>query len=137
MSSIFMMILLGVIVAAIAGIIVLQIFLSKNNNSWLGLVLPFICLCFSVIVTLVCVPSSTVTTGYQEMIVEDEDGIEVVERKEIKQEGENTFLEGAVIVVITFVFYNIPTAILLLIYFTVREKGKSDKALEKMKLQDL
>lgn len=137
MSSIFMMILLGVIVAAIAGIIVLQIFLSKNNNPWLGLVLPFICLCFSVIVTLGCVPYSTVTTGYQEMIVEDEDGIEVVERKEIKQEGENTFLEGTVIVVITFVFYNIPTAILLLIYFTVREKGKSDKALEKMKLQDL
>ena len=137
MSSIFGIILLGVIIAIIAGIIVLQIFLSKKSNPWLGLVLPFICLCFSIIVALGCVSFSAVTTGYQEMIVEGEDGIEVVERKEIKQEGENTFWEGTVIVVITFVFYNIPTVILLVIYFAVREKGKSDKALKKMKVQDL
>jgi len=90
------------------GIIILQIFLSKRENKWLGLILPIISVLFS-IMTLITVP-----------IMGD---LPVGER--IVQSIRLLFVS------------NIPTIILLVIYFACREKFKKKKEIDKMNIQDL
>lgn len=45
-----------------AGFVWLQVFLSKKKNKWLGLILPFLCVVFSVI-TILLISSYSITTS--------------------------------------------------------------------------
>ena len=90
------------------GIIILQIFLSKRENKWLGLILPMISVLFS-IMTLI-----TLTVMWD---------VSVVERI-----GQSIML---------LVVSNIPTIILMAIYLACREKSKKKKEMDKMNIQDL
>ncbi|MGK0465873.1 hypothetical protein [Clostridium sp.] len=92
----------------LVGTVILQIFLSKKENKWLGLILPIISFLFSIVILLI-----TPVMG----------DLSVVER--IVQ-----FL------VLLFVS-NISTIILLVIYFACREKFKKKKEIDKMNIQDL
>lgn len=87
----------------VVGGILLQIFLSKRKNKWLGLILPLLCLLFSIIPVL------------------------------------NVPMTGSAVfqVIIVLLLYNIPTAILLIVYFACRESIKKNSQLEKMNIQDL
>ncbi|MDR1689756.1 MAG: hypothetical protein LBS21_14285 [Clostridiales bacterium] len=133
-----------------AGIVILQIFLSRKENKWLGLILPIISLCISVISVLgvafystVTSQSSTLQTTYGneeiiwEEIVTDEtnpvdDAMERIAVRPAKS------IHSLVITIISvFLLYNIPTVILFAIYFAGREKQRRKKALESMKKQDL
>ena len=94
--------------ALLTGVIILQIYLSKRESKWPGLVFPIISFLFSLLYPLNMVaPSEGVTVGF---IVQ---------------------------MVIVWLVGNIPTIVLLAIYFGCREKKRRNKQLEKMNIQDL
>jgi len=101
-------IVLFVVLAIMAGGIWLQIFLSKKESNWFGLILPFITFAYS----LLMVFSIAITDGMT---------------------GWDIF--G--LIASTLFMANIPTIILVAIYFGCREKIKRKRALEKMNIQDL
>ncbi|MCL2084676.1 MAG: hypothetical protein FWH06_05415 [Oscillospiraceae bacterium] len=121
-----------ILLSLIAGIIILQIYLSKNRNKWLGLILPII----SVVVSL------SMIFGMAGMMMI---------RTEIYADGQMVIAEptaapgreqGSIIpfipqVTMVFLLSNIPTALLLLIYFSCRGRFKEQREINKMKIQDL
>lgn len=92
----------------LAGIIILQIFLSKRKNKWLGLVLPAINIILSIIAVL--------GRAFY---------------------GNESISQVIIQAVAVFLLWNIPTFILIAIYFACREKLKKNKEIEKMNIQDL
>ena len=130
--SLFIFLALG------AGIIFLQIFLSKKENKWLGLILPIISFCISLIAVFNI--AAYTTTGSLSLQTLDENDVviqeEVLETPNTTQPDQDIpsliFMVGSV-----FLLYNIPTAVLLAIYFGCREKQHQRKALDKMQAQDL
>ena len=95
-------------VLVIAGIVCLQIFLSKRESKWPGLVLPILAFMFGLLYPL-------------NMVAPDE-GVTV------------SFIIQMLIV---WIIGNIPTIILLAIYFGCRGKQRRNKQLDKMNIQDL
>lgn len=97
-----------VLLILLVGSILLQIFLSKRDSRWPGLVLPGITLIYSLIVVFAM-------TAYV---------------------GEPI---GAVIlrVIGIFLLTNIPTLILLAIYFGLRHDKRKNKEINKMNIKDL
>ncbi len=128
-----MIIALLVFLLFAGGIVWLQIFLSKKNNKWFGLILPFICLMFSLLIVLNISTYSSIQTTVTETV----DGVVISEEtKQIESEkpGMLTIL-GTIIPV--FIISNIPTIILLAIYYASREKLRIRNQLDKMNIQDL
>lgn len=95
-----------VLALLIFGAIILQIFLSKKESKWLGLILPSITFLYSLIIVL-----------GQLMYVDT-----------------ISFIFTALVV---FIMANIPTIVLICIYFGCREKLKKKSELDKMKIEDL
>ena len=95
-------------VLLIVGIVCLQIFLSKRESKWPGLVLPILAFLFGLLYPL-------------NMVAPDE-GVTV------------SFIIQMFIV---WLMGNIPTIILLAIYFGCRGKQRRHKQLNKMNIQDL
>ena len=128
-------IILFVFLASGAGVILLQIYLSKKENKWSGLILPIITLCISLVAVLGIASFTAITTTPQVM---DENGVVIQEAspetttQPIQSTSSLIFMVGSV-----FLIYNIPTAVLLAIYFGCRERQQQRKALEKMQAQDL
>jgi len=92
----------------IVGVVLLQIFLSKTESKWPGLALPIIAFLSSLLYPLsLPVPEGKATVSLY------------------------------VQVVIVWLFANIPTIILLAIYFVCREKYRRKKQLDKINIQDL
>ena len=91
--------------ALLVGVILLQIYLSKRESKWPGLVLPIISFLISFIFPLnMAIP----------------------------------FVGGFIVVLILgWLIANIPTIILLAIYFACRGKQRRNKQLDKMNIQDL
>lgn len=100
------LIFLGIGLGVLAGMIVLQVFLSKSENKWLGLILP----AFTFLVSLIYVLN----------IMDTGDAIGTL------------FL-----ILITLLLANIPTFILLGIYFAYKSKQKKSQQIDKMNIQDL
>jgi predicted RND superfamily exporter protein len=92
----------------LGGIIILNVFLSKRENKWLGLILPIISIMFSIITVL---------------------GLAFY--------GNQSTAEIIFQLIMVFLLSNIPTIILLAIYFACREKFKKNRELDKMNIQDL
>lgn len=90
------------------GGILLQIFLSGKNNKYLGLILPAVMFIYSLVIIVGLAAYAGLKDG-----------------------------ETIGIVTATFLVSNIPTIILLGIYFGCREKAKHLSQLEKMNIQDL
>ena len=92
----------------IAGVVLLQIYLSKRESKWPGLVLPIIAFLFSFLYPLnMIAPSEGVIAGF---IVQ---------------------------MIIVWLFGNISTIVFLAIYFGCRGKQHRNKQLAKMNIQDL
>ena len=92
----------------LAGIILLQIFLSKKESRFPGLVLPIIAFLFSLLYPLtMTAPSEGANVGF------------------------------VVQMIAVWLLGNIPTIILLAVYFGCREKRRRNKQLDKMNIQDL
>ncbi|MFT5872161.1 MAG: hypothetical protein ACI8WT_001089 [Clostridium sp.] len=104
--KIFLMILISIMF--LIGIFILQIFLSKRENKWLGLILPIINVIFSIKLGL-----GVVLKGGESI-------------KEIIMET-----------ILVFLVWNISTGFLFDIYFSRREKLEKNKEIDKMNIQDL
>ena len=107
-ARVFLILVLPVFLAFIVGAIFLQIYLSKKQNKWYGLILPIISLLFSLIWPLnmiAPVGGITISFIFQMLLV--------------------------------FLLANIPTVILVVIYFACRENIKRKNRLDKMNIQDL
>ena len=97
-----------VMILLLGGTILLQIFLSKRESKIPGLVLPIIAFLFGLLYPLnMIAPSEGVTAGF---IVQ---------------------------MIVVWLLGNIPTIILLAIYFGCRGQKRRNKQLEKMNIQDL
>ena len=91
--------------ALLVGVILLQIYLSKRESKWPGLVLPIISFLISFVYPLnMAIPS---VGGF------------------------------IVALILGWLLANIPTIILLAIYFSCRGKQRRHKQLDKMNIQDL
>lgn len=122
-----------IFLAVIAGAIALQIFLSKKQSKWLGLVIPLVCIIFSIIAVLGVATYSTSSLTEQYI---SESG-EIVNNV-INSTSNRSDTPSIIITVISiFLLYNIPTVFFLAIYFACREKLRRCKEIEKMNIQDL
>jgi uncharacterized membrane protein YoaK (UPF0700 family) len=92
----------------LVGIVLLQIFLSKRENKWLGLIFPMISFMFSILAVL----------GYAFY-------------------ANQSTVDGIFQLVMILLLWNTPTISLLAIYFACREKYKKKNGLDKMKIEDL
>ncbi len=101
-------IMLFLVLALLIGVIFLQIFLSKKKSKWFGLILPTITLLYSLLMVLNIAVFDEMTGGEIFMLFAS-----------------------------TFLISNIPTIVLLGIYFGCREKMKIRSQLDKMNIQDL
>lgn len=92
----------------IVGLIELQIFLSKRENKWVGLVLPVIAFLLSPLCPLnMVVPSGGMTEGF------------------------------VVQIIMVWLIGIIPAIVFLAIYFSCRGKRFHSRQLDKMNIQDL
>ncbi len=89
------------------GMVVLQIVLSRSKSRWLGLILPICSFLFSLVYPL-------------NMMVTDDSLISLILQ-----------------MLLIWVLANIPTMILLAIYFACRSKHRRKKQFDKMNIQDL
>lgn len=97
-----------IVLLFIAGVIVLQVFLSKRESKWPGLVLPLIAFLFGLLYPLNMVaPSEGVTVSFIFQMI------------------------------LVWLLGNIPTIVLMAIYWSCRGKQRRNKQLEKMNIQDL
>lgn len=90
----------------LVGGIFLQIFLSKRESRWPGLVLPLLAFLQSLLL-----PLNVMDTG--------------------------SVSQNILLVLVTLLAGNIPTLILLAIYWAAREKRRVKRQLDKMKIDDL
>jgi len=115
--------------AVCAGVIILQVYLSKKENKWLGLILPFISFGIS-LMALLGVLLYSAATGTSTLISNGE----IIEQTTTQIASASSIIFSAIYI---FVLYNIPTGILLAIYASCRGKRNRQRALEKMSVQDL
>ena len=101
-------IMLFIVMVLLVGAIFLQIFLSKKKSKWFGLILPTVTFLYSLLMIL----NIAVFEGMR---------------------GGEIFM----LIASTFLISNIPTIVLLGIYFGCREKMKLRSQLDKMNIQDL
>ena len=97
-----------VILAVCAGGIFLQIFLSRRESRWPGLILPLLTFLYSLLAAFSVIVTDTMS-------------------------GWEIFTVPAT----AFITTNIPTIVLLAVYFWCREKMRRRRELEKMNIQDL
>ena len=120
-----------VAIALIAGIIFLQIVLSKRQSKWPGLILPGII----VLISLAMLVGFTVYTSITTVGI-TVDG-QLVEEQRVEEQVVIQFdSQTAIQLVAQFINLNIPTVILLIIYFVCRRMRRR-RDLEKMSIQDL
>lgn len=124
-----------VLIALIAGIIFLQVYLSKAESKWLGLILPVVFFMISLLAVFSITAFTSMSTQMHTVTENGKVINEVIEKTTNEPLMDRGSLIGTVIV--TLFLYNIPTVILLLIYAACREKNKRNKHLDKMKVQDL
>ncbi|MEG0692976.1 MAG: hypothetical protein RR444_07825 [Oscillospiraceae bacterium] len=127
--SIMTIILLLVLSAVFIGIVVLQIFLSKKQSRWLGLIIPIIFFSYSVMTVVSTVAYTTVT---EKSSISTDNGVVIEEHITL---GETkpvsdilSILVGATSI---FAVYNIPTLIFLAIYFSCKKRYKRAVSLRK------
>ena len=128
--------------------VLLQIYLSKRKNKWLGLIIPILCFVNSLVMVLSVAVFSTVNSTGVEVFVQNvqvyKEGSEqdpasekyVIPESE-KDENEPSLAEGIAQVAPMFLIFNIPTLGYLGIYIIIRKKLKNVTNLEKMNILDL
>ena len=124
-------ILLFLMLAVFAGIIILQIFLSKKESKWPGLILPFISLGADLVIVLGVVLFSVVG----EPVAGSVNGAAA--------DGRVYVIDGDALpmmiiqAVNILLLFGIPTVVLFAVYAACRGKRKKRRALDKMNVQDL
>jgi len=120
------------------GLILLQIFLSKKENKWLGLILPITSFAFSLFIVLGMVVFMTVGSESTVLVTQLENGevVRIIDSEGVERNRE--MISGALGgVFFTFLLLNIPTAVFLIIYKVSRSNLNRRREIEKMSVQDL
>ncbi len=129
--------------AVFAGLIVLQLRLSRMDSRWPGLVLPILSLLLSLSVTLGTAAYTQIATGPVEERVQvnatvtNPDGTVTEYPPAPDSDTRSDTVNALPAVLGTFVLSNIPTAVYLTIYFTQQGKYKKTRQVERMNIQDL
>ena len=115
------------------GVVVLQINLSKMKNKWFGLILPVGCFLLSILIVSGIYTFSIFTATSTGAISNN-----AVEEIHVEEEVMSGNLgETLATIIPVFIISNIPTIILMCIYFACREKYKRKNQLDKMRIDDL
>ena len=165
------LIALAIFLCICGGIIALQVYLSKKESRWPGLIMPLVSFGFSLI-TLFGMAIFTVTQhdarlikvsdrvihhemldGLSEMGYDVGNDVEAARLAEVEAHihhrighmneinhqtnDSRTRILPSAHVVFMFMYFNIPTAILLMVFAGCRGRGRQRRAVEKMCLQDL
>jgi len=104
------LLILPIFLTIIIGLSFLQVYLSKKNDPSPGMILPTIFLVLGSLTTTLAAINTTSTMNFGKYLV----GI-----------------------IFSFLFYNLPTIIYLLIYTACRKNLKSKKEIKKMNIIDL
>lgn len=104
-SGTIMLLLLALLIFAVGGIL-LQIFLSRRESKWPGLVLPLLTFLTSLLNVLAVADTGSVS-------------------------------QNVLLVLTTLLIGNIPTLVLLAIYWAVREKRRVKAQMGRMNIDDL
>ena len=131
MKNIFFLVFL---IAIMGGFVVLQIFLSKKESKWPGLILPIITVSVALLAAVGIILFSASTGVVSGGVIGGDGPIEQFETTTVQIADTSSII---ILAVYTFLFMNIPTAILLIIYAAFRGKRKRQLSLEKMSAQDL
>ncbi|MCI9648525.1 hypothetical protein [Oscillibacter sp.] len=105
-ASRFIIVSLIILLVFLVGIVLLQIFLSRRESRWPGLVLPLL-----TFLSALLLPLNVMDTG--------------------------SVSENILLAVVTLLAGNIPTLVLLAIYWAAREKYRVRDQMEKMGKQDI
>ena len=124
-----------IILILVVGFVVLQVFLSRKENKWLGWILPALSFLNSIVIglgnMLFSFGSSQVIEGVEidGQIVE-----QTTEQVRVIMGNPSSMLVQTIYV---FVMFNISTIILVAIYFACRQSRKRRSEVERMSIQDL
>lgn len=130
-NTILLLLMLG-------GVVALQIFLSRRENRFLGLVFPIISLLISLIYVFSIAEFTRLTTTQSIEINESSSIVtEYIQSQQTEQVQKQDSIQLWFTAGSVFVMGNIPTVILLAIYFGCRGERRKRKALEHMQVQDL
>lgn len=130
------MVFLILFVGIIYTVVKVQIYLSKRENRWMGLIIPIIQFMLSIIVVFGLM-SFSYNNSMEKISTMDENG-NIVHEEEIFNENKKGDTRNSVFMSIPiFLIYNIPTIILFIIYYDCRSKIKRNKEIETMNLRDL
>ena len=106
-----------ILIFLVVAIIVLQIYLTKKKNKWIGLILPLITFSISLMALLGIATFYQIETVHIEAQTVTEDGVITKQISEQPVEIDTSeVMQSVFIAIYIFVLYNIPTIILLLIY---------------------
>ena len=122
--------------AVLAGIIALEVWLSRRKSRWPGLIMPIISFALSLLLVFGFVAFSAVSATSELQVTEAETG-EIIHQEQRVAEVSDWTLGDIVQLGILLLVGNIPTFVLLGTYYIGREKLRRDKLLEKMHIQDL
>lgn len=122
--------------AVLAGIIALEIWLSRRKSRWPGLIMPIISFALSLLLVFGFVAFSAVSATSELQVTDAETG-EIIHQEQRVEEVSDWTLGDTVQLGILLLVGNIPTFVLLGTYYIGREKLRRDKLLEKMHIQDL
>jgi len=131
-ASVHALLFILLMLVVCGGIIVLQVFLSKQESKWLGLILPGISVFISLLVFLAIVLFSAVTAEtatYENGVLVEQEQFQPIQTAE----------PAAIIftAINLFLIYNVPTIVLLAVYAACRSRKNKQRALDKMNVQDL
>ena len=118
----------------VPGPILLQIYLSKKENKWLGFILPCTTFVMSIIVVLGITFFSVNTVSIYPL---EENGAIIAAGVEQLASPSGMVLSILLTSLYTFILCNTPTGILFLIYKCCRNGSIKKREMEKMSIQDL
>ena len=105
------------------GIVSLQLYLSKKENKWLGLILPIISFLLSAIIVV----------GVIMITIYSPEVLDAIEAGWITGQATHPALDNPDVVmtgVMAFVIFNLPTIVLLIIYKVIRNTVKQELELD-------
>ncbi|WP_373164460.1 hypothetical protein [Agathobaculum sp. Marseille-P7918] len=123
--------------AILVGLIALQAWLSRRKAWWPGLVMPVLSFLMSLLIVVgnfVFLSQSSMVSGTQ--VVDEQTGAVVYQAQQVQQAHDWAAGDTARLGVLLLVS-NIPTIVLLAVYFLCRRSQKHKKQLDKMNIQDL
>ena len=127
------------LIAVFAGTIVLQVYLSRRESRWPGLVLPILSFILALMAALALMLSTTAGSGTLTVEEYRPDGTVTTQTTEVEPDPGMGRSDGEALIGagIGFLVCNIPTVIYTAIYCGEREKYRRREQMKKMNIQDL